>query len=151
MFGFGKKKTNSPPQKDNLGNLLDAMMRDPEKNQGAFYMAFLTSNVFILGEAAGGAGKTMLQDGDKVRVMQWMDPHGNPFIPVFTSKEEMERSIKDMPGETPFLAMSGYDALNLTQGQVPAAIDPAKDHCLHLVPPQIAQILNYFDSIKNNS
>jgi hypothetical protein len=44
--------------------------------------------------------------------------------------------------------MTGYDALNLTQGQAPVAIDPGNEHCLYLVPPQIAQILNYFDSIR---
>ncbi len=148
MFGLGKNKDAGPPQNPDLGNLLDAMMRDPAKNQDAFYKAFLTSNVFLIGEADGTPGEKIIQEGESVRVMQWQDPEGNPFLPVFTSMKELQEAIKDM-GEMPYISFSGYDALNLTQGQVPVAIDPSNQHCLYLVPPQIAQILSYFDSIKD--
>jgi hypothetical protein len=150
MFGLGKNKDAGPPQNSALGGLLDAMMRDPEKNQDAFYKAFLTSNVFLIGEAGGEPGEKILQGGENVRVMQWQDPQGNPFLPVFTSMKELQDAIKEM-GEMPYISFSGYDALNLTQGQVPVAIDPSSEHCLYLVPPQIAQILNYFDSIKGGA
>lgn len=80
--------------------------------------------------------------------MQWMGPNGHPFIPVFTSQKELEAATAEH-GEINFLAFSGYDALNLTQGQAPVAIDPSNAHCLYLVPEQIAQILNYFDSMRN--
>lgn len=148
MFGFGKKKEQGPPQNADLGRLLDAMMRNPEKNQDAFYEAFLTSNVFLIGETGNATeGEQFLQGGESVKIMQWMDPSGHPFIPVFTSKEELERSTQ---GETVnFVSFNGYDAMNLTQGQLPLAIDPSNDHCLYLVPPQIEQILNYWDEIKS--
>jgi SseB protein N-terminal domain len=149
MFGLGKKKQAGPPENNNLGKLLDAMMRDPEQNQGAFYTAFLTSNVFVIGEAGGEPGEKMLQGGDKVRVMHWADPNGNPFMPIFTSMDELKAATAEM-GEINYVAMAGYDALNLTQGQSPVAIDPSSEHCLYLAPPQIGQILNYFDSIKEN-
>jgi hypothetical protein len=147
MFGLGKKKS-APEQNNNLGKLLDAMMDDPDTHQDSFYTAFLTSNVFIIGETSGPEGEKTLQGGDKVRVMHWADPNGNPFVPIFTSQEELKAATADAPGETPFIAMTGYDALNLTQGQAPVAIDPSSEHCLYLMPPQIAQILNYFDSIR---
>ena len=147
MFGLGKKKENSPPQNDSLGKRLEAMMQDPDKNQDAFYMAFLTSNVFVIGEAGGLQGEVMLQGGDKVRVMNWADPNGNPYMPIFTTKEELESAAKEAgQSDVNYIAMTGYDALNLTQGQVPVAIDPTQSYCLYLIPPQIGQILNYFDS-----
>lgn len=149
MFGLGTKKTAEPPQNPALGRLLDDMMRDPDANQDAFYRAFLTSNVFLIGEADGAQGEKMLQGGDSVRIMHWQDPEGNPFVPMFTSSNEMKDATKHM-GNAPYIAMSGYDALNLTQGQSPVAIDPSNEHCLYLIPPQIAQILNYFDSIRGN-
>jgi hypothetical protein len=150
VFGLGKKKTDEPPQNLNLGNLLDAMMRDPEKNQDAFYKAFLVSNVFLIGDAGGAPGEKTLQEGEKVQIMHWADPNGNPFMPVFTSLDEFRKSTKDMGEEVSYIAFTGYDALNLTQGSAPVAIDPMNDHCLYLIPPQIAQILNYFDSIKGS-
>ncbi len=148
MFGLGKKKIAGPPQNPALGKLLNDMMRGPEEHQDAFYKAFLTSNVFLIGESDGEHGEKMLQGGDSVRVMHWQDPEGNPFVPVFTSSDELKDATKHM-AEAPYIAMSGYDALNLTQGQSPVAIDPSNEHCLYLIPPQIAQILNYFDSIKD--
>lgn len=150
MFGLGKKKDAGPPQNSALGGLLDEMMRDPENNQDSFYKAFLTSNVFLIGESDGAPGEKVLQGGESVRVMHWQDPEGNPFVPIFTSSDELKDATKHM-GDAPYIAMSGYDALNLTQGQSPVAIDPSNEHCLYLVPPQIAQILNYFDSIKGEA
>ncbi|MGB4107419.1 MAG: SseB family protein [Alphaproteobacteria bacterium] len=148
MFGLGKKKNAEPPQNSALGGLLDNMMRDPDAYQDTFYTAFLTSNIFLIGEAGGAPGEKTLQGGESVRVMQWQGPDGNPFVPVFTSMDELKEAIKEM-GEVPYISFSGYDALNLTQGHIPVAIDPSNEHCLYLAPPQIAQILSYFDSIRN--
>jgi hypothetical protein len=148
MFGLGNK--NEPPENPKLGKLLDDMARDPEAHQDAFYKVFLTSNVFMIGESeAPGGGETLLKGGDKLRVMHWQHPEGFAFMPIFTSLSELKEATKDM-GETPYIAFSGYDALNMTQGQVAVGIDPSNEHCLLLVPPQIAQILNYFDSIKDS-
>jgi len=141
-----------PPVNDDTGHLLTLMMQDPQTHQDAFYRAFLTSNVFLIAETDDATpGPKKLAEGDSVRVMQWMDPQDNPFIPIFTSLEELQSALAPEDSAAGYVAMTGYDALNLTGGAAPVAIDPANDHCLYLVPPQIAQILNYFDSIRDPS
>jgi len=151
MFGLGKKKDGAggPPQAHDLGQLLTKMSQDPQAHQDAFYKAFLTDNVFMIGDSdTPEQGAQFLPSGSKVRVMQWMGPDGSPFIPIFTSLDEVRKACPPEQAEAGYIAMSGYDALNLTQGGSPVAIDPGNDHCLYLIPPQIAQILDYFDSLQ---
>lgn len=124
-----------------LEDLLEEFFKDPTK-EDIFYAKLLSSELFVLTlpEKSFGA-KKVVQPGEK-SIAGFTMENGTLYTPVFTSLQELNRSIETEYG---WLAMAGWNLFSLTKG-ADIVINPAGDHGLHLKSSKIESLLENFST-----
>ena len=118
------------------------MFDNPDLSQ-EFYTRLFSGEVFVAGETDSNIeGDQVLEGGAKVRFVSLVGPDNEPFIPVFTSMEEMQ---KFAPEGTPCLALNGHAVFTITLGSV-IVLNPGNEYALRLAPDYIQQALNFFEA-----
>ena len=126
-------------ERPTLGKLLELWRHDASKGDD-FWTCFFTDNVYLLSAADGHEGERMMEEGETIQLVNWLDGKGNEFIPVFTSLEELQRSIS---GENSYMAINGGDFLEFTRG-ASICVDPRSEYGVLYGPEDVASILNHF-------
>ena len=120
--------------------MIEAAFKDGSKI-GDLYIKLLTSELFIFTDNGGRAeGPRDLAPGSKIGVMSFAMKDGTPFVPVFTSQEEMVRSA---PPDAGFTALQGHPIFTMAQS-TDIVINPSSKSPIHLRPEDTAQILVTF-------
>lgn len=123
-----------------LEEKLAAAFEDPLL-QDEFYAELMDAEIFLLADSPSSPqGKTPANDDDvEVSLMSSVMENGTPFIPVFTSLEELQHSV-DEDSDQIYVTMSGRELLTLV-GDTDVVINPAHQYGLHLEPEEIRLIL----------
>jgi hypothetical protein len=123
-----------------LEQLMDEAYADNTR-LGEFYAALLSSDLFILTEGDTQIeGRKKLDADTKIGVVNFVMEDGTAFVPVFTSVEEMQRSVNE---DHSYLGLNGWSLFSMNQG-TEIVINPASDKALRLDAPYIKQLLQYF-------
>lgn len=142
---FFKKK--DPKTVNEIDQLIEAAFKDGSK-VGDLYIKLLTSELFILTDNGDREeGPRDLAAGSKIGVMSYAMKDGTPFIPVFTSQEEMVRSA---PPDAGFTALQGHPIFMMAQN-TDIVINPSSKNPIHLRPDDIMQILGTFAAMNETS
>lgn len=127
-----------------LEELLGAAFENPEM-QDEFFAELMSAEVYLLTDnAQSPQGKVPANDDDvEVSIMSSVMEDGTPFIPVFTSLEELQHSMDDEDDHS-YMTINGRDLLELVDG-TDIVIDPAHQYGLHLNPEETKGILESFE------
>lgn len=106
-----------------------------------FYDAFLEAGIYLIGqptdEGTGTPGPGTFTAGDSLALMTCEDAEGEPYLPIFTSHEQMEQFV---PPGTPYLSLRARDALELTRGSR-LILNPAGQYAKEFLPQEIDDLL----------
>lgn len=129
-----------PELKNELEVVMEEAFSDSSKVE-IFYSQLLASELYVLTEGAPDhEGRRMLEKDTNVGIVNFLGAEGEPFVPVFTSLPELQRSIEQDFG---YIGMDGWNLFSLIKGS-DVIINPASDCGLLLKAEEIAEILHYF-------
>jgi hypothetical protein len=125
---------------------LQRRMFDDESLSQQFYTRLFSGDVFVAGDTGSNVGGDQTSTaGSKLKILSLMGPDNHPFIPVFTSMEEMAKFV---PEGTNCLKLNGYAVFTMMRGSV-MVLNPANEYALRLDPAYIGQVLDFFASNQN--
>ncbi len=126
--------------KNELEKLMQESFQDPSKMEG-FYAKLLSSELFVLTAQENPIeGRHIVEEDTQVSVVNYQMEDGTPYIPVFTSLEELQRSITE---QLSYMAMDGWNLFSTIQGSN-IVINPVSEYGLHLKAKDLQEILQYF-------
>jgi hypothetical protein len=121
-----------------LESLLEKIGDGPAAAE-AFYRGLLTSPLYVITDEEG-EGTRNLSAGDTLAIINFTMTDGTPYIPVFTSLPELQKTL-DRPGN--FFSLQGWDLFNMVRG-ADVVVNPASESGIHLTPDFIEQVLQHF-------
>ena len=109
-----------------------------------FYAVLLSSEVFALSgdEPIDGGQRKILDAETEIHLVNGEMDDGTNFVPIFTSVEELQRSINE---EMNYIGMEGWNMLHLVK-DTDVVINPNSEYGIHLTPENIAEIIQFFGS-----
>ena len=91
-------------------NELEQLMRESFQDSSkieSFYAKLLSSELFVLtAKAEVIEGRHILEKDSKVSLINYQMADGTPFVPVFTSLQELQRSIQE---NLSYMVMDGWN------------------------------------------
>lgn len=125
-------------------NELEQLMRESFQDSSmieGFYAKILSSELFVLAAKADVVdGRHILEEDSEVSLISYQMEDGTPFIPVFTSLQELQRSIEE---DLRYMAMDGWNLFSLIRGS-DIVLNPASEYSWHLKADDLDEILQHF-------
>lgn len=121
-----------------LESLLEKIGDGPAAAE-SFYRALLTAPLHVITDEEG-QGDRNFTPGETVGIVNFSMNDGTPYIPVFTSISELQKTL-DEPAN--FFSIQGWDLFSMVQG-ADVVINPASESGIHLTPDFLAQVLQHF-------
>ena len=121
---------------------LEALLEKVGEGPGAaeeFYRGLLTSPLYVITDEEG-EGARNLSEGDTLAIVNFTMPDGTPYVPVFTSLPELQKTL-DEPGN--YVSLQGWDLFNMVRG-ADVVVNPANENGIHMTPAFIEQVLQHF-------
>ena len=113
---------------------------DTQEALAELYSALASSELFLLNSGDDlSEGHQVLQPGQEIGLVHFEMDDGTPFIPVFTSAEELGRTFDDNPS---FLGMDGFSLFSMIRGNH-IILNPASEYNQHLSPENIEDLIDF--------
>lgn len=123
-----------------LERLMQESFQDSSKIEN-FYAMLLSSELFVLTAKADVVeGRRIVEEDSEVSLINYQMADGTPFVPVFTSLPELQRSIEE---ELSYMAMDGWNLFSLIRGSN-IVLNPASEYGWHLKADDLEGILQHF-------
>jgi len=125
---------------NDLETLLEKAAREPEARP-AFYAALLDADIYVLGEPTEPHSFTPegdLPEGASVGLHNWTDADGQDYIPIFTSRDVMEKSLQT---PAPYLRVTATSLLEMTRG-ARLILNPLSRPAKEFLPEEVANLLD---------
>ena len=127
--------------KENQLELLMQELFQDSSRMGDFYGMLLSSELFVLTAKADVVeGRSILKKETEVELINYHMEDGTPFVPIFTSLSELERSI---PTDLSYMSLKVWNLFSIIRGSH-IVINPASELGLQLDPDNIEEILHHF-------
>jgi hypothetical protein len=125
-----------------LDDLFLEAKRDPAK-RGAFYRAFLQSELIVLGRISGDFavdedGNQVATDHSTIHLDQF-EVEGEMVLPVFTRADHLENLVRET---REILLLDAKDLLQMIDPEVKVVLNPGSAYAKELIPQERAALLD---------